>query len=193
MNATHLSAYDLNHNNETLLFVLPSAVSHGRFESSDNPGTPLTNFTQQRISNGEIQFAHDGTLMAPSYSISVYTTGIAYVASTLAKITFTSVKPPSSVFPAVVPLSSLTGKTGFKIDGEAANDYSGNWVNVGDVNGDGYVDSLINAPGHNNHAGRSYVIFGGPGIGSSSSLKLASLNGTNGFKLDGRVVTVGLH
>ncbi len=184
MNATYLSAYDLNHNNDTLSFI-PTGVSHGRFESLDNPGIPLANFTQQRIHNGEIQFVHDGTLMAPGYSVSVHTTGIAYVASTLAKITFTSLKLPPSVFPAVVPLSSLNGKTGFKIDGEAAGDYSGQWVNVGDMNGDGYADSLIGALGHNNNAGRSYVVFGGSGIGSSGLLKLSSLNGTNGFKLDG--------
>ena len=33
--------------------------------------------------------------------------------------------------------------------------------------------------------GRSYVVFGGPGVGSSGVLHLSSLNGANGFKLDG--------
>ena len=67
INATDLSAYDLNHNNDTLLFI-PSGVVHGRFESTNNPGVPLANFTQQRIHNGEIQFVHDGTLIAPNYT-----------------------------------------------------------------------------------------------------------------------------
>ena len=115
-----MSAYDHNHNNDTLLFI-PSGVVHGRFESSNNPGIPLVNFTQQRIRNGEIQFVHDGTLIAPSYSITVRSEGIAYTGPTLAKIIFTGVQP--SIFPAVVPLSSLNGKTGFKIDGETAGDF----------------------------------------------------------------------
>ena len=33
--------------------------------------------------------------------------------------------------------------------------------------------------------GRTYVVFGGPGVGSSGNILLSSLNGTNGFKLDG--------
>ena len=33
--------------------------------------------------------------------------------------------------------------------------------------------------------GRSYVVFGGPGVGNSGLLTLSSLNGINGFKLDG--------
>ena len=34
-------------------------------------------------------------------------------------------------------------------------------------------------------SGRSYVVLGGPGVGSDGLLALSSLNGTNGFKLDG--------
>ena len=33
--------------------------------------------------------------------------------------------------------------------------------------------------------GRSYVVFGGPGVGKTGALLLSSLNGSNGFKLDG--------
>ncbi len=29
------------------------------------------------------------------------------------------------------------------------------------------------------------MVFGGPGVGSSGDILLSSLNGTNGFKLDG--------
>ncbi len=186
INATHLSAYDLNHNNDTLLFI-PSGVVHGRFESSNNLSIPLANFTQQRIRNGEIRFVHDGTSIAPGYSIMVRSEGIAYVASTLAKITFTGLQLPLSIFPAVVPLSSLNGKTGFKIDGEKGGDYSGVAVSsVGDTNSDGYEDLIIGAYfGGNGNIGRSYVVFGGPAVGSSGLLLLSSLNGNNGYKLDG--------
>ena len=56
---------------------------------------------------------------------------------------------------------------------------------AGDINHDGVVDLLIGAEGHVNYTGRSYAVFGKLGIGGSGLLSLASLNGTNGFKLDG--------
>ena len=77
---------------------------------------------------------------------------------------------------------------GFKLDGENNGDYSGFSVSTaGDINGDGYADLLIGAYGYpgGNNKGRSYVVFGGPGIGSRGYLLLSSLNGANGFKLDG--------
>ena len=91
-------------------------------------------------------------------------------------------------FPAMLSLSNLNGQNGFKIDGENSNDYSGCSVGAaGDVNGDGHADLLIGARGYINgsNKGRSYVVFGGPGVGSSGNISLSSLNGINGFKLDG--------
>ena len=88
-------------------------------------------------------------------------------------------------------LGSLTGANGFYLDGENDNDNnfnSGLTVSAaGDINGDGYVDLLIGADGYpaGSNKGRSYVVFGGPGVGSSGDILLSSLNGTNGFKLDG--------
>ena len=87
-------------------------------------------------------------------------------------------------------LSSLNGVTGFKIDGEMMGDISGSSVSSGgDINGDGYADILIGAQGHANNTGRSYILFGGPNVGRSGLLSLASLNGLNGFKLDGATAT----
>ena len=89
-------------------------------------------------------------------------------------------------FPAVLPLASLNGQNGFKLDGEVSGDRSGWSVSTaGDINGDGYVDLLIGAYGHASSTGRSYVVFAGPGVGSSGDILLSSLNGANGFKLDG--------
>ena len=86
----------------------------------------------------------------------------------------------------LLALSSLNGVNGFKLDGEASSDQSGCSVSAaGDMNGDGYADLVIGAYGHNGVTGRSYVVFGGPSVGSSGLLALSSLNGTNGFKLDG--------
>ena len=64
---------------------------------------------------------------------------------------------------------------------------------AGDVNGDGVDDLIIGArdadPNGNFRAGESYVVFGrdtsagGPGF--ASQLDLCSLNGSNGFVLNG--------
>ena len=86
-------------------------------------------------------------------------------------------------------LQSLNGTNGFVLNGEQVNDYSGYSVaSGGDVNGDEIVDLVIGAPGALNSistAGKTYVVFGRAGLGSSGSLELSSLNGTTGFVLYG--------
>ena len=90
-------------------------------------------------------------------------------------------------FAATFDLSTLDGKTGFRLDG-AASDFSGYSVaSAGDVNGDGFADLIVGAvgadPGGDNE-GASYVVFGQAG-GFAATLDLSTLNGTNGFRLDG--------
>ena len=83
-------------------------------------------------------------------------------------------------------LSSLNGSNGFVLSGITVGDGSGHSVSgVGDINGDGVADLIVGAPYANSEAGASYVVFGKPGIGSSGSLTLSSLNGSNGFVLPG--------
>lgn len=99
---------------------------------------------------------------------------------------------PLVQFPAVVELSDLNGFSGFKIDGEAGGDQSGWSVNTaGDVNGDGIDDFIIGAsnasPQSRSFAGCSYVIFGKPTYGNSV-ITLSSLDGNNGFKLEGTAI-----
>ena len=86
-------------------------------------------------------------------------------------------------------LSTLNGTNGFKIIGEAAHDYSGSSVSrAGDVNGDGFDDLLIGAPGANGKSGTSagatYVIFG-KAHEFAAAFDLSGLNGANGFKIVG--------
>ena len=93
-------------------------------------------------------------------------------------------------FAAVVNLSGLTGADGFKIQGEAAGDYSGRSVSgAGDVNGDGFDDLIIGASGadpNGSSSGASYVVFGKMN-GFGATLNLSTLDGTNGFKIQGEV------
>ena len=89
----------------------------------------------------------------------------------------------------LISMVKLNGTNGFIINGELNDDRCGAAVSAaGDVNGDGVADILIGAYGYNQQnqqTGRSYVVFGGSGIGNKGILNLGSLNGLNGFKLDG--------
>ncbi|MEO5340424.1 MAG: FecR domain-containing protein [Magnetococcus sp. MYC-9] len=84
-----------------------------------------------------------------------------------------------------VPLAHLNGSTGFRLDGATAEDSSG-WAvsSAGDVNGDGFDDVIVGAKLAAAGAGSSYVLFGRSG-GFGSALNLSSLDGNNGFRLDG--------
>ncbi len=89
-----------------------------------------------------------------------------------------------------IELASLNGTNGFVLNGIDASDFSGRSISpAGDVNGDGVDDILIGAkyadPNGNNESGETYLVFGGAGIGALGSIELSSLNGTNGFVLNG--------
>ena len=90
--------------------------------------------------------------------------------------------------PPIINLAELDGSNGFRLDGIDGGDQSGFSVSsAGDVNGDGFDDVIIGAPGSlftPISGGESYVVFGAAG-GFASSLSLAVLDGTNGFRIDG--------
>ncbi|MEZ5405048.1 MAG: hypothetical protein R3F23_02385 [Verrucomicrobiia bacterium] len=99
-------------------------------------------------------------------------------------------------FTANVELSSLDGTTGFKINGANDNDYCGGSVSgAGDVNGDGLADLLMDArgadPNGKSNAGQCYVIFGKT-TGFTANVELSSLDGSNGFQLNGVAPLDGL-
>ncbi len=86
-------------------------------------------------------------------------------------------------------LSTIDGTNGIRLEGVTSGDRSGHRVSAaGDVNGDGYDDVLVGSvdadPGSRLQAGSAWLVFGGPGP-FSTSLALASLDGTTGVRFDG--------
>jgi hypothetical protein len=97
---------------------------------------------------------------------------------------------PAAQAAAIVPLSSLDGSNGFRIDGAAASEISGLAASAaGDINGDGIDDLIVGAIGASPNgelfAGSGYVIFGRNAEGGASAISLSTLDGSNGFRLDG--------
>jgi hypothetical protein len=90
-------------------------------------------------------------------------------------------------------LATLDGTNGFRLIGIDEDDASGRSVSsAGDVNGDGFADLIVGAPGaeregEDDEDGESYVVFGKASWAGTPALDLATLEGTNGFRLAGSV------
>jgi hypothetical protein len=125
----NLSATDVDNATGTLVFNV-GGITHGRFELVSAPGVAVAAFTQQQILNGEVRFVHDGSSLAPAFSIQV-TDGAAGVGPYAANITFnvggfipppppptgggggtTTVTPPVTPTPPAPPSGAPGGGTG---------------------------------------------------------------------------------
>lgn len=82
-------------------------------------------------------------------------------------------------FSSSIALSTLDGDNGFTLTGKPFAKVGG----AGDVNGDGFADLLITTPGDASIA-TTFVIFG-KADGFAASSPLESLNGNDGFMLNG--------
>jgi hypothetical protein len=98
-------------------------------------------------------------------------------------------------FPTNLSLDTL-GSNGVLIQGEVNFDRFGQALaGVGDVNGDGFDDFVVGAPGHDmgvtsSERGAAYVVFGRSSWGAT--LALSSLDGSTGFKIVGDTRRTGL-
>ena len=88
----------------------------------------------------------------------------------------------------MLDLSVLNGVNDFTLSGSDANDRSGISVSsAGDVNGDGYDDLIVGAyqaDPNGESSGETYVVYGGA-TGMNLVLNRSTLNGSNGFILNG--------
>lgn len=88
-------------------------------------------------------------------------------------------------YSASLNLNSLTGANGFKISGMGANDNLGvSIAGVSDVNGDRIDDFIVGGLGANVEAGAAWLVFGKT-TAFNASLDLATLDGSNGVRLNG--------
>ncbi|MGB0133882.1 integrin alpha [Dokdonella sp.] len=114
---------------------------------------------------------------APFSGINGYNTGSTYV-----------VFGKTGAHASTLLLSEIDGSNGFRMDGARQTDQSGWSVSAaGDINGDGIDDLVLGAPytNHNGgYSGSAYVVFGKSG-GFAPSFSLATLDGINGFRMDG--------
>ncbi len=98
----------------------------------------------------------------------------------------------ASGFDATLDLSNLDSNSGFRLDGVAAGDNSGNAItSAGDVNGDGFSDLLIGAAGadpNGSYSGSSYVVFGGNFNGQVTALGTSEADKLKGSKAVDRIV-----
>ena len=169
---TGISGSDYITNNDKV--IVGGIESGATWEYSLDGGSTWSSSNLSSVS--EFTIANDG-----AYKVQVRQTD---VAGNVSKATSLG----NATTDAVLPLSSLNGSNGFRLDGAAQADQSGRSVSAaGDVNGDGIDDLIIGANGADpseTNSGSSYVVFGNSS-GFSPTVALSSLNGSNGFRLDG--------
>lgn len=82
-------------------------------------------------------------------------------------------------------LGLIDGYDGVRLGGQLGDFAGGSVSGAGDVNNDGFDDVIVGANKANFSSGQSYVVFGTSADFSKTYLSLSSLNGSNGFDIDG--------
>jgi hypothetical protein len=74
--------------------------------------------------------------------------------------------------------SGLSANAATTLTGPSNGSQFGTVASAGDVNGDGFADAIVGAPGLNNYRGAAYVYLGGPnGLSSSAAVTLDAPSG----------------
>jgi hypothetical protein len=132
-----LSAVDVDHDDATLTFAV-SSVQHGQFELAGSPGSAVTSFTQQAVMDGAVRFAHDGSELAPTYTVTVSDGDLGD--SGVAVVSFSNIDDAPSLHHGAI------GSIGF-VPGGTAPDVS--WSpsiiegEIVDLNNDGALDAVV--------------------------------------------------
>ncbi len=93
-----------------------------------------------------------------------------------------------------IDITAIEPDDGFYIDTDKPELGVGLGDDVGDVNGDGYLDLLLgnrNMDHNGSYSGSSYVIYGKQDWSGTTRFNLSDLDGINGFRIDG--ATYGDH
>jgi hypothetical protein len=152
----------------------------------------VSTFQNPSVNNGTVAYNGDGTFNYISEAGFTGSDSFTYTLtdddgeSSTATVTVSVIVNSGQV----VELANLDGSNGFALNGVSAEDNSGHSVSqAGDVNGDGVDDIIIGAryvDANGIDSGASYVVFGSTS-GFSSTIELSTLNGSNGFVINGAV------
>ena len=145
-------------------------------------------------STGEVTFinAPDASSPGDANSDNIYEVEVSASdgTNTVAQTVSVTVYEPAPV----VQAPTITASEGFIVVGDDASDFAGQSVTgLGDINGDGFEDFAIGAPGGDgggNGSGESFIIFGGSGtfgttVSGQQILDLGSLSASEGFVVQG--------
>lgn len=112
LTSDNFKAEDRNDKNKSQsLQFLVSNVQHGHFEAIYNPGTVINSFYQQNVSARLIEFIHDGSVQAPSFSTSV-SDGLVTTLPSVAGIDFNLNSPPDNTVRNAIIGSCVSGGVG---------------------------------------------------------------------------------
>ncbi|CAD5914817.1 RHS repeat-associated core domain-containing protein [Planktothrix agardhii] len=152
----------------------------------------LTGYDQTSAKGGTIQLDNNGTPDNKTddqltYNPPTNFIGIDTINYTIADDQKTATGTITVAVPAI-NLNALNGKNGFTVTGAAGNFAGSSLSNIGDFNGDTIDDFIVGGfaadPNNINATGESYVVFG-TNQGFPANFDLSTLNGTNGFIIEG--------
>ncbi|MEL0589047.1 MAG: VWD domain-containing protein [Planktothrix rubescens PR222] len=152
----------------------------------------LTGYDQTSAKGGTIQLDNNGTPDDKTDDQLTYTPptnfiGIDTINYTIADDQKTATGTITVTVPAI-NLNALNGSNGFTVTGASGNFAGSSLSNIGDFNGDTIDDFIVGGfaadPNNINATGESYVVFG-TNQGFPANFDLSTLNGTNGFIIEG--------